>query len=194
MPKHNQHNTIGKTQKSGIICLLRTGVYTCLYAVLGVIILLSLSVFVQSKRNPQSLPKMFNKKFFTVQTEKAKNIALSGDFVVIDCVSHENLSVGDNVAVQTSQGVVLGILKSRILYNGANSFVIETANRDGNIFMRIVHSNNIEGRVEYKIKILGNLAMIVQHYYFVIVIFEVILLCAVLWDIFSNVKPKPNFL
>lgn len=168
--------------------------YACLYAMLGVAICFNLIFVVQSKTNPQTLPKLFDKKFLTVQTNEAKDIALSGDFVVLDCVTSNELSVGDAVAAKTSRGMILGIVENCVLYNGENSFVIETSNYEGNSFTRIINAKNIEGRVERKISVLGNMATIVQRYFFILVISEVLLLCIALYDMFGVAKPDSNFL
>ena len=158
-------------------------------AFLSIIIVLNISVIVQSKKNPNLVPNIFGYKPFIVLSGSMESEIKVGDLVMVKDTKSNNLKKGDIIAFRNSENLVTThrIVKKLKL---ENSDVCYKTKGDANNVedKEVVCSSSIEGKYQFRVPKFGNVLLFIQKPLGFVVMMMSILILGMLVYIKSNKK------
>lgn len=132
---------------------------------LSILILLAIifiSVFIQTKINPDKIPSILGYKPFIVLSGSMETEIYKGDLAIIKTVNKEKLKENDIIAFRDNTNhVVTHRIVEIINKDGSKEFITKGDNNNKND-SDTVKLENIEGKYMFKISKLGNLFLILQ--------------------------------
>ena len=150
--------------------------------VLLVILIINVSIIIQTKTKPNLVPNILGFKPFIVLSGSMESKINVGDLVFVKEVNPSKLQVGDIIAFRDSENIVTThrIVDIETKDNGL-CFVTKgdanNANDDG-----IVYSNMVEGKYQTKIAKLGNAILFIQQPVgFVIMLMAILIICLLVY-------------
>ena len=159
--------------------------------VLLVILIINVSIIIQTKTKPNLVPNIFGFKPFIVLSGSMESKINVGDLVFVKEVNPSKLQVGDIIAFRDSENIVT---THRIVdietKDNELCFVTKgdanNANDDG-----IVYSNMVEGKYQTKIAKLGNAILFIQQPVgFVIMLMAISIICLLVYSCQSKKVTK----
>ena len=155
--------------------------------ILVVILLINISIIVQTKLKPNLVPNIFGFKPFIVLSGSMESKISVGDLVFVKKVNPNELKVGDIIAFRDSEDIVTThrIVDIETKDNGL-CFVTKgdanNANDDG-----IVYSNMVEGKYQTKIAKVGNAILFIQEPIgFVVMLMSILIICLLVYSFQSK--------
>ena len=159
--------------------------------VLLVILIINVSIIIQTKTKPNLVPNILGVKPFIVLSGSMESKINVGDLVFVKEVNPSKLQVGDIIAFRDSENIVTThrIVDIETKDNGL-CFVTKgdanNANDDG-----IVYSNMVEGKYQTKIAKLGNAILFIQQPVgFVIMLMAISIICLLVYSCQSKKVTK----
>ena len=159
--------------------------------VLLVILIINVSIIIQTKTKPNLVPNILGFKPFIVLSGSMESKINVGDLVFVKEVNPSKLQVGDIIAFRDSENIVTThrIVDIETKDNGL-CFVTKgdanNANDDG-----IVYSNMVEGKYQTKIAKLGNAILFIQQPVgFVIMLMAISIICLLVYSCQSKKVTK----
>lgn len=150
--------------------------------------ILCISVFVQTKINPQKIPSILGYKPFIVLSGSMETEIYEGDLAIVKNVDVNKLEKGDIIAFRDENNhVVTHRIVTISKNNGKLEFITKGDNNNSNDD-GTVKEDAIEGKYVGKIKGLGNIILILQKPLTLCVILGIILIFGVLWIVSGNSK------
>ena len=150
--------------------------------ILLVILIINVSIIIQTKTKPNLVPNILGFKPFIVLSGSMESKINVGDLVFVKEVNPSKLQVGDIIAFRDSENIVT---THRIVdietKDNELCFVTKgdanNANDDG-----IVYSNMVEGKYQTKIAKLGNAILFIQQPVgFVIMLMAILIICLLVY-------------
>lgn len=155
--------------------------------ILLIILIINVSIIIQTKLKPDLVPNIFGVKPFIVLSGSMESKINVGDLVFVKEVEPSDLKVGDIIAFRDSEDIVTThrIVDIETKDNGL-CFVTKgdanNTNDDG-----IVYSNMIEGKYQTKIAKLGNVILFIQEPIgFVVMLMSVLIICLLVYSFQST--------
>ncbi len=153
------------------------------------ILLISLIILINSYINPTQIPSFFGWKPFIVLSGSMETQISAGDIVVVKQVDTNTLKKGDVIAFKDGDIVVTHRIDNIIEEEGMTKYITKGDNNN-NQDSGYVLSQQIEGKYEFKIARLGNLAMFIQTPLGMIVCLSIPILILLIFQITDLKKDK----
>ena len=155
--------------------------------ILLIILIINVSIIIQTKLKPNLVPNIFGVKPFIVLSGSMESKINVGDLVFVKEVEPSDLKVGDIIAFRDSEDIVtthrivdIETKDSKLCFvtkGDANN-----ANDDG-----IVYSNKVEGKYQTKIAKVGNVILFIQEPIgFVVMLMSVLIICLLVYSFQST--------
>lgn len=164
-------------------------------AILILILLLVIngSIFIQTKRNPDSIPDIFGYKLFIVLSGSMESNINIGDLVIVKNVDVKTLNENDVIAFSDEKkSVTTHRIMETLEINGDTCF--RTKGDANNTYDDgYVCSNNVEGKYKFKIAGLGNAILFIQEPLGFIVMMLIISIVCIIWYFLENRKIDKEF-
>jgi len=161
------------------------------YILLSILIFLAticVSVFIQTKINPNEIPSIFGYKPFIVLSGSMENELYKGDLAIIKKVNVNTLKKNDIIAFrENDKYVVTHRIVDIVDNNGITEFITKGDNNNSND-EGTVKLDNIEGKYVSKVKGFGNVLLVLQKPITLCVILVIIVLLGLLWISLGNNK------
>ena len=142
---------IGKIAKAIIIILL------------AIVLIVNISIIIQTKTNPDSVPSIFGYKPFIVLSGSMESQINVGDLVIVKNIAPSNLQIGDIIAFRDSENTVT---THRIVdIRTENDNLCFTTKGDANNVNDddTVYANQVEGIYQTKFAQIGNAILFIQE-------------------------------
>ena len=166
-----------------VVKVIKYIVFTILLLLAGLFI----SVFIQTKVNPDRIPSMFGYKPFIVLSGSMESELYKGDLAIVKNVDANTLEEKDIIAFRDKDNYVV---THRIVEikdnNGTKEFITKgdnNSNDDGTVSL-----DKVEGKYISKISGFGNVLLVMQKPITLIIILVIIVVIGVLWIMIGNSK------
>ena len=164
---------------------------TLKYIIITILVILALifiSVFIQTKVNPDKVPNIFGYKPFIVLSGSMETEIYKGDLVVVKNIDADKLQVNDIIAFRDDDNhVVTHRIKEIIDNNGSKEFITKGDNNNtedvGTVLLE-----KVEGIYSFKINGLGNTLLVLQKPVSLAIMIGIIIVGGVLWIALDNSK------
>ena len=161
------------------------------YILLCVLVFLAsicISVFIQTKVNPDKIPSIFGYKPFIVLSGSMESELYKGDLAIVKKVDVNTLKENDVIAFRDEKNhVVTHRIVNVIDNNGKTEFITKGDNNNTND-LGTVKLDDIEGKYSFKISKLGNVLLTLQKPLTLCILLVIILIAGVLWIGLGNNK------
>lgn len=162
---------------------MKKAIKIIIITILAIILLINISIIVQTKLKPNLVPNIFGFKPFIVLSGSMESKINVGDLVFVKEINPNELKVGDIIAFRDSEDIVTThrIVEIETKDNEL-CFVTKgdanNANDDG-----IVYSNMVEGKYQTKIAKLGNAILFIQEPVgFVVMLMSIFIVCLLVYS------------
>lgn len=160
--------------------------------VLTFLILACISVFVQTKVNPNKIPSIFGYKPFVVLSGSMEAEIFRGDLAVTREVDAKSLQKNDIVAFRDAENhVVTHRVVDIVEVNGEKRLVTKGDNNNNND-SDTVGMKDVEGKYLFKLSGFGNLVMIMQEPVTLIIVLVAIAIIGGGWMMLGKNKLSKN--
>lgn len=155
---------------------------------LVLVLLVNISIIIQTKIKPDAVPSIFGYKPFIVLSGSMETEIYVGDLVIVKDVDTSTLKVGDIIAFRGSDDIVT---THRIVgIETENNQICFTTKGDANNVndSGLVYANMVEGRYQTKIPKLGNAILFIQQPMgFAILMMSIFIICIFIY-LYQNRK------
>lgn len=160
--------------------------------VLAFLVLVCISVFIQTKVNPNKIPSIFGYKPFVVLSGSMEAEIFRGDLAVTREVDAKSLQKNDIVAFRDAENhVVTHRVVDIVEVNGEKRLVTKGDNNNNND-SDTVGMKDIEGKYLFKLSGFGNLVMIMQEPVTLIIVLVAIAIIGGGWMMLGKNKLSNN--
>lgn len=147
-----------------------------------------ISVFIQTKVNPDKVPSIFGYKPFIVLSGSMETEIYKGDLVIVKKVDTDTLKTNDIIAFrEENKYVVTHRIVEVTDNNGTKSFITKGDNNNAND-AGMVNEEDIEGIYIFKIDGFGNVLLVMQKPLTLGITLGVIVIIGILWITLGNDK------
>lgn len=161
---------------------------TLIITLLVLVLLVNISIIIQTKIKPDAVPSIFGYKPFIVLSGSMETEIYVGDLVIVKDVDTSTLKVGDIIAFRGSDDIVT---THRIVgIETENNQICFTTKGDANNVndSGLVYVNMVEGRYQTKIPKLGNAILFIQQPMgFAILMMSIFIICIFIY-LYQNRK------
>ena len=153
------------------------------------ILFVSVVILANSYIHPNEVPSFFGWKPFIVLSGSMETEIYSGDVAVVKEVNVDELKENDIIAFKTGEIVVTHRIEKVIEENGQMKYITKGDNNktEDNGY---VLPEQVEGKYQFKVSRLGNLAMFAQTPTGIVVCLSIPFICLVLMQITESKKNK----
>lgn len=157
-------------------------------AILVFLVIVCISVFIQTKINPNRIPSIFGYKPFVVLSNSMESEISKGDLVVTKEVNVDTLKENDIIAFRDDEnhvvthrivGTVKGANGYQLITKGDNNYSSDSGSVD---------LKDVEGKYLFKIGGLGNMVLVIQEPITLGIILLIIFGVGAFWIAFGNNK------
>lgn len=167
-----------------VVKVIKYFVFTILLLLAGLFI----SVFIQTKVNPDKIPSMFGYKPFIVLSGSMETEIYKGDLVIVKNVDANTLKEKDIIAFRDKDDYVV---THRIVEiktnNGTKEFITKGDNNNSNDG-GTVSLDKVEGKYISKISGFGNVLLVMQKPITLIITLILIIVIGIIWIMIGNNK------
>ena len=152
------------------------------------ILLVNISIIVQTKIKPDSVPGIFGYKPFIVLSGSMQSEIYVGDLVIVKEVDPSTLKIGDIIAFRESENIVTThrIVELKTQDNQVCFITKGDANNVND--SGLVYSNMLEGKYKTRIPRLGNAILFIQQPMgFAILMMSILIICIFIY-LYQNRK------
>lgn len=161
------------------------------YVILTILVFLAglfISVFIQTKINPNKIPSMFGYKPFIVLSGSMETEIYKGDLAIVKKINPDELKENDIIAFRDDDNyVVTHRIVEIVTTNGKKEFVTKGDNNniedDGTVSL-----DKVEGKYINKISGFGNVLLVMQKPLTLVIILVIIIVAGILWIVLDNNK------
>ena len=147
-----------------------------------------ISVFIQTKVNPDKVPSIFGYKPFIVLSGSMETEIYKGDLVIVKKVDTDTLKTNDIIAFrEENKYVVTHRIVEVTNNNETKSFITKGDNNNAND-AGMVNEEDIEGIYIFKIDGFGNVLLVMQKPLTLGITLGVIVIIGILWITLGNDK------
>ena len=173
-----------------VVKVIKYIVFTILLLLAGLFI----SVFIQTKVNPDRIPSMFGYKPFIVLSGSMESELYKGDLAIVKNVDANTLEEKDIIAFRDKDNYVV---THRIVEikdnNGTKEFITKGDNNSNDDVSKSLDKSEdsldkVEGKYISKISGFGNVLLVMQKPITLIIILVIIVVIGVLWIMIGNSK------
>ena len=161
------------------------------YIILTILVFLAIlfiSVFIQTKVNPNKIPSIFGYKPFIVLSGSMETEIYKGDLAIVKNVDVNTLKQNDIIAFRDQDNyVVTHRIVEIVDNNGAKGFITKGDNNN-NEDSGTVNIDNVEGKYISKISGFGNVLLVMQKPITLCITLVLIVVIGILWISFDNNK------
>ena len=157
-------------------------------AILVFLVLVFLSVFIQTKVNPNKIPSVFGYKPFIVLSGSMETELHKGDLAIVKKVDTDTLKVNDIIAFRDENKRVVTHRIVSIIDNNSNKEFITKGDNNNTNDTGSVSMKSIEGKYVHKIKGLGSVLLFIKKPTTLIITLLFIIVVGTLWILIGNNK------
>lgn len=161
------------------------------YIVICILIILAglfISVFIQTKTNPDKIPSIFGYKPFIVLSGSMESEIYKGDLAIVKNVDANTLKEKDIIAFRDMDNYVVTHRIVEIKDENGQKVFITKGDNNNNQDSGSVSEKQIEGIYIGKMSGFGNVLLVMQKPLTLGITLGIILLGGVLWIVFGNSK------
>ncbi len=156
--------------------------------ILVILVLLIISVFIQTKINPDKVPSIFGYKPFIVLSGSMETQIYKGDLVIVKNVEPSTLQENDIIAFKDTEGyVVTHRIIDIVNFNGSRGFITKGDNNNTED-AEMVSFDRVEGIYTFKIDGFGNVLLTLQKPLTLGIVLAIIIIFGIFWIVFDNKK------
>lgn len=156
--------------------------------ILCILAIICLSVFIQTRTNPDKIPSILGYKPFIVLSGSMETELSKGDLAIVRNVDVNDLKEKDIIAFREKDGYVVTHRIVSVFKNGDNVYFITKGDNNNTNDNGMVKSNRVEGKYVTKINGFGNVLLVLQKPITLIVILIIIVLIGIIWIGFDKNK------
>lgn len=153
------------------------------------ILLISLVILINSYIRPDQVPSFLGWKPFIVLSGSMETQISAGDIVVVKQVDTNTLKQGDIIAFKENEIVITHRIDEIVQENGTTKYITKGDNNNSQD-VGYVLPEQVEGKFEFKIARLGNLAMFIQTPLGMVVCLSIPILILVVLQLKDSKKDK----
>ena len=157
-------------------------------AILVFLVFICISVFIQTRVNPNKIPSIFGYKPFVVLSGSMEAEIFKGDLVVTREVDAESLQKNDIVAFRDSENHVVTHRVVDIVDENGEKRLVTKGDNNNNNDSDMVNVKDVEGKYLFKMSGFGNFVMIMQEPLTLVVVLVVILVAGGIWMMLGKNK------
>jgi len=178
-----------KKRKAKENCKTPIKVLQCVVvAILVFLVFICISVFIQTRVNPNKIPSIFGYKPFVVLSGSMETEIFKGDLVVTREVDAESLQKNDIVAFRDSENHVVTHRVVDIVDENGEKRLVTKGDNNNNNDSDMVNVKDVEGKYLFKMSGFGNFVMIMQEPLTLVVVLVVILVAGGIWMMLGKNK------
>lgn len=152
------------------------------------ILLINISIIIQTKKSDNMVPSVFGYKPFVVLSGSMESNIKVGDLVIVKEVDTNSLQKGDIIAFKDSENVVTTHRIVEVLKENNKLCFITKGDANNTNDDGVVYESQIEGKYQFRIGKLGNAILFIQEPVgFVVVLMSIFIIC-MLYYFFQNRK------
>ena len=126
------------------------------------IICISIIVFIDSVRNKDEIPSFFGWKPFIVLSDSMEKTINTGDLAITKEVDPAEIAENDIISYKTKDNIVITHRVVGIQENNGEKYYITKGDNNSQNDEGLVTEKQIEGKYQFKLNGLGNVAMFIQ--------------------------------
>ena len=159
-----------------------------LFIILFFLAIICISVFIQTKVNPNKIPSIFGYKPFIALSGSMETEFYKGDLVIVKKVNINSLQEKDIIAFRDEKNHVVTHRIVSILKNNKELQFITKGDNNNTADDGIVNSKDVEGKYVGKLKGLGNIFLVLQKPITLFIILGIIVIFGIMWIVIGNNK------
>lgn len=159
-----------------------------LVVILAFLAIICISVFVQTKINPNKIPSMFGYKPFIVLSGSMETEIYKGDLAIVKKVNVNSLHEKDIIAFRDENNHVVTHRIVSISKNNKELQFVTKGDNNNTVDDGIVKSKDVEGKYVGKFKGLGNVFFVLQKPITLFIILGIIVVFGIMWIVIGNNK------
>ena len=158
-----------------------------------IILLVNISIIIQTKTKPDAVPSVFGYKPFIVLSGSMESKIKVGDLVIVKNVDANDLQVGDIIAFRDSKNIVTTHRIIEIKSEDNKLAFITKGDANNTKDDVIVYSNMVEGKFKTRIGKLGSAIMFIQQPIgFVVMLMSIFIICLLFYLYINRNINKDN--
>ena len=153
--------------------------------ILSTLLIVNISIIIQTKRNSNAVPNIFGYKPFIVLSGSMESKIKVGDLVIVKEIDSNKLKKEDIIAFRDSEN---SVTTHRIIEKNKEGCYKTKGDANNVEDKEIVCSKSIEGKYQFRISKLGNILLFIQKPLgFVVMIMSIVIIVLFIY-LFSNNK------
>ena len=178
-----------KKRKAKENCKTPIKVLQCVVvAILVFLVFICISVFIQTRVNPNKIPSIFGYKPFVVLSGSMEAEIFKGDLAVTREVDIDTLQENDIVAFRDADNHVVTHRIVKIVEDSNGKKLVTKGDNNSNNDSDMVNVKDVEGKYLFKLSGFGNLVMMMQEPLTLVVVLVVILVAGGIWMMLGKNK------
>lgn len=159
-----------------------------LVIILVFLAIICISVFIQTKVNPNKIPSIFGYKPFIALSGSMETEFYKGDLVIVKKVNINSLQEKDIIAFRDENNHVVTHRIVSISKNNKELQFVTKGDNNNTADDGIVNSKDVEGKYVGKLKGLGNIFLVLQKPITLFIILGIIVIFGIMWIVIGNNK------
>lgn len=178
-----------KKRKAKENCKTPIKVLQCVVvAILVFLVVICISVFIQTRVNPNKIPSIFSYKPFVVLSGSMEAEIFKGDLAVTREVDIDTLQENDIVAFRDADNHVVTHRIVKIVEDSNGKKLVTKGDNNSNNDSDMVNVNDVEGKYLFKLSGFGNFVLMMQEPVTLVIVLVLIAVIGGGWMMLGNNK------
>lgn len=167
---------------------MKKAIKVLIIALLVIVLLVNISIIIQTKVNPKSVPSVFGYKPFIVLSGSMETEIFVGDLVIVKEIDPSTLNKGDIIAFRDSDDIVTTHRIVDVVTENSQLCFKTKGDANNANDSELVYSNMVEGKYQTKVSKLGNVILFIQEPMgFAILMMSIFIVCIFIY-LYQNRK------
>ena len=167
---------------------MKKAIKVLIIALLVIVLLVNISIIIQTKVNPKSVPSVFGYKPFIVLSGSMETEIFVGDLVIVKEIDPSTLNKGDIIAFRDSDDIVTTHRIVDVVTENSQLCFKTKGDANNANDSELVYSNIVEGKYQTKVSKLGNVILFIQEPMgFAILMMSIFIVCIFIY-LYQNRK------